>query len=111
MHAQEVSSTLPADTVKAYTLKLAPLLIRAGFNVAVRSDGIVEVRNPRDARMTQPIMLAEHQSALWWAWVWSGPTREAPPERELMVPVDDVGEAARRIANVLRVAEPAGAEQ
>ncbi|GAA4619867.1 hypothetical protein GCM10023196_001610 [Actinoallomurus vinaceus] len=88
MHAQEVSSTPPADTVKAHALKLAPLLIRAGFNVAVRADGIVEVRNPRDVRMTQPIMLVEHQGALWWAWVWSGPTRDSPPERELMVQLD-----------------------
>ncbi|WP_433187763.1 hypothetical protein [Actinoallomurus sp. CA-150999] len=111
MHAQQVSSTPPADTVKAHALKLAPLLIRAGLNVAVRSDGVVEVRNPGDTRMTQPIVVREHQGGPWWHWQWSGPARDAPPEYEPMVPVEDVDEAARRLANVLHVAETAGAEQ
>ena len=111
MHAQEVSSSPPADTVKAHTLKLAPLLIRVGLNVTVRRDSVVEVRNPGDTRMTQPIVVREHQGALWWWWLWSGPTRDASPEYEPMVPAEDVDEAARRLANVLRVAEPAGAEK
>ena len=106
MHAQQVSSILPADAVKAHALKLAPLLIRAGLNVAVRLDGVVEVRDPRDPRMTQPLVLRERQDALWWCWQWSGPTRDAPPEHEPMVPVVEVYEAARRIANVLSVVDP-----
>ncbi|MCO6010538.1 hypothetical protein NE236_36830 [Actinoallomurus purpureus] len=110
MHAQTNPSP-PVDTVRALVLKLAPLLLRDGLNVAVRSDGVVEVRNPGDTRMTQPIVAREHQGALWWWWVWSGPTRDAPLEYEPMVPADDVDEAARRLSNVLRVAEPARAEQ
>ncbi|GAB3990567.1 hypothetical protein GCM10029978_118790 [Actinoallomurus acanthiterrae] len=61
--------------------------------------------------MTQPIVVREHQGGLWWHWQWSGPTRGAPPEYEPMVPVADVEEAARRLANVLRVIESARAEQ
>lgn len=110
MHAH-TTPPLPIDIVKTAALRLAPLLIREGLNVTVSSAGVVEVRNPRDARMRQPLVLREHQGALWWHWQWSGPTRDAPPEYEPMVPVDNVDEAARRIANVLDVAETAGAEQ
>jgi hypothetical protein len=99
------------DIVRAATARLAPLLMRAGLNVTVNAVGVVEVRNPGSRRMTQPIVVREHQSAWWWHWQWSGPTRDAPPEHEPMVPVEDVGEAARRLANVLHVAEPAEAEK
>jgi hypothetical protein len=111
VHAQDTNPSPPVDTVRGLVLKLAPLLLRDGLIVAVRRDGVVEVRNPGDTRMTQAIVVRKHQDALWWWWVWSGPTRDAPPEYEPMVPVEDVDEAARRLANVLHVAEPAGAEQ
>jgi hypothetical protein len=110
VHAQTNPSP-PVDTVRGLVLKLAPLLLRDGLNVAVRRDGVVEVRNPGDMRMTQPIVVREHQGAFWWWWVWSGPTRDAPPGYEPMVAAEDVDEAARRLANVLHVAEPAGAER
>jgi hypothetical protein len=61
--------------------------------------------------MRQPLVLREHRGGLWWHWQWSGPTRDARPEYEPMVPANDVDEAARRIANVLHVDETAGAEQ
>lgn len=105
MHAQTTPPP-PVDIIKTAALRLAPLLIRQGLNVAVGRDGVVEVRNPRDSRMRQPLVVREHQGALWWHWVWSGPTRDAPPEHEPMVPADDVDEAARRIANVLTLTEP-----
>lgn len=110
MHARTNDSP-PADTVKAHALKLASLLTRAGLNVAVGRDGTIEVRNPRDSRMTQSLILCEHHGALWLHWVWSGPTRDAPAEYEPMVPADDVEEAARRIVNVLRIEEPPGASR
>jgi hypothetical protein len=110
VHAQTNPSP-PVDTVRGLVLKLAPLLLREGLNVAVRRDGVVEVGNPGDTRMTQPIVVREHQGAWWWHWQWSGPSRDAPPEYEPMVPADDVDEAARRLANVLHIAETAGAEQ
>lgn len=105
MHAPQVSSAPSIDIVKTATLRLAPLLIRAGLNVAVRRDGVVEVRNPGDTRMTQPLALREHEGRLHWHWVWSGPSRDAPPEYEPMVPVDDVEEAARRIGRVLAIVD------
>jgi hypothetical protein len=111
VHTQDTNSSPRVDAVRGLVLKLAPLLLRDGLNVAVRSDGVVEVWNPADTRMTQPIVAREHQGVLWWWWVWSGPTRDAPPEYEPMVAVEDVDEAVRRLANVLRVAEPAGVEQ
>ena len=41
---------------------------------------------------------------IWW-WVWSGPTRDAPPEYEPLGPAADIELAASRIANVLRLEE------
>ncbi|MCO6010094.1 hypothetical protein NE236_34520 [Actinoallomurus purpureus] len=79
MHAQENGPTPPTATVKGLVLKLAPLLIQDGLNVAVRWDGVVEVRNPGDTRMTQPIVVREHQGGLWYHWQWSGPTRDGAP--------------------------------
>ena len=110
MHAQNDPSAPSADTVKGLVLELAPLLIRAALSVTVGSNGIVEVRNPRDTRMKQPLVLREHQNAVYWHWVWSGPTPDAPPELEPMVPAGDVDEAARRIVNVLRLTETVGGE-
>lgn len=111
MNTRDISSSAPADIVKAAVQRLAPLLMRAGINVMVGSDGVVEARNPHDPRMRQPLVLREHQGDLWWHWQWSGPTRGAPPEHEPMASVDDVEEAARRITNVLRTDETAGVEQ
>ncbi|MCO6009334.1 hypothetical protein NE236_30620 [Actinoallomurus purpureus] len=101
----------PIDVVKTATLRLAPLLIRQGLNITISREGTVEVRNPRDSRMRQFLVLREHQGALVWHWVWSGPSRDAPPELEPMVAADDVEEAARRIITVLSIVEPTGAEQ
>jgi hypothetical protein len=105
VHAQTTPPP-PLDIVKTAALRLAPLLIRTGINVTVGSDGVVEARNPRDARMRQPLLLREHEGRLFWHRVWSGPARNAPPELEPMVPADDVEEAARRVAKVLAIVEP-----
>lgn len=40
---------------------------------------------------------------LWWFWVWSGPTRQSPPEYEPLCPADQVERAAEWIARVLAV--------
>ena len=84
-------------------LQLAPLLMHEGLGVTVDRDGVIEARNPHNSRMRQPFALRDHQGALWWHWVWSGPTRDAPWELEPMVPVHQIEEASRRIANVLSV--------
>jgi hypothetical protein len=105
----------PAGTAKDLVLKLAPLLIRQGLQVSVRRDGYVEVRNPRGSQSTDPVgralnpgmrqlvTLTDHDGTLWWAWAWSGPARDAPPEIEPMVPAGEIEEAARRIGKVLYV--------
>jgi hypothetical protein len=40
---------------------------------------------------------------LAWFWVWSGPTREAPSELQYLGPAEHIGQAADRIARVLRL--------
>lgn len=98
------TNTTPSlDIIRTAAARLAPLLIRRDLRVTVGRLGVVEVCNPLESRMRQPIVLREHQGGLWWWWLWSGPTRDAPPELEPMVHADDVEEAARRIANVLSV--------
>lgn len=44
---------------------------------------------------------AEADGRLWWWWLWSGPTRDAPPELEPLCPADEIDLAADRIARVL----------
>ncbi|GAB3986260.1 hypothetical protein GCM10029978_101310 [Actinoallomurus acanthiterrae] len=105
------TATPSIDVIKTAALRLSPLLIRQNLSVTVDRDGTVEVRNPRNARMSQPLVLRVHQGGLWWHWQWSGPTRDAPLDHEPMVPAENVDEAARRIANVLRTDETAGAER
>ncbi|MEV0399120.1 hypothetical protein [Actinoallomurus sp. NPDC050550] len=109
--AQDTNPSPSVETVRDLVLEIAPLLMRQGLNITVGRDGSVEVQNPRDTRMKQPLVLREHQVSIWWHWVWSGPTGDAPPEYEPMVPANDVDEAARRIINVLLLDEPAGAER
>jgi hypothetical protein len=96
-------------------LRLSPLLIRQGLQVTVQRDGFIEVRNPRGSQSTDPvgralnpgmrqlITLIDHGGVLHWAWAWSGPARDAPPELEPMVPAGEIDEAARRIGRVLYV--------
>ncbi|MCO5998613.1 hypothetical protein [Actinoallomurus rhizosphaericola] len=110
MRTRDTNASPPIDTVRNLVLKLAPPLVRRGLNVAVRPDGVVEIRNPGHTRMVQPIVIRE-KDGLWWHWQWSGPTRDGLPEYEPMVPVDDVEEAARRIANVLHVDKTTGTER
>lgn len=103
--------------------QLAPLLERHGLTVSVRRDGTIDVRNPAGYVAADPRALALHPGLeqrvtvwerageLWWCWLWTGPTRDAPPEVEPMVPVGYVDEAARRILNVLRVDDRQAAER
>jgi hypothetical protein len=39
--------------------------------------------------------------ALWWHWVWSGPTRKAEPELEPLCPLWETEHAADRVGRVL----------
>jgi hypothetical protein len=48
--------------------------------------------------------LSLHEGALTWFWQWSGPTRDAPPEYELLGPADATAEAGERICRVLSLA-------
>lgn len=41
--------------------------------------------------------------ALWWFWVWSGPTRQSRPDLEPLCPVTDAETAADRMRHVLAV--------
>lgn len=43
--------------------------------------------------------------ALWWHWVWSGPTRKSEPELEPLCPLWDSEHAADRIRRVLALTE------
>jgi hypothetical protein len=111
MHAQDTNVSPRIDIVKAAALRLGPLLERRGLDLVVGRDGVVEARKSGDARTRQSLVLRRHQGDLWWHWQWPGPTREAPPEYEPMVPAEEVDEAVRRIANVLHVAGAAGDAQ
>ncbi|MCW2948225.1 MAG: hypothetical protein JWR24_4942 [Actinoallomurus sp.] len=115
MHAQPENPAQPAETAKDLMVRLMPLLMRQGLRVVAQRNGFVEVRNPSGNRTTDPlgrvlnpgmkqsIALGDRDGVLWWHWVWSGVTRDAPPEYEAMCPADDLDEVARQLANVLAV--------
>lgn len=120
MDARDASP--PAPHVKGMVGRLALLLEPHGLTVAVERGGTVVVRNPAGAAtdprgmvlypgLSQRLALREDEGGVWWCWLWPGPERDAPPEVEPMVPVEDVEEAARRITAVLRVDERKGAER
>jgi hypothetical protein len=114
--ADTSDAAAPPDTARGLLLRLSPLLMRQGLQVVAQRNGFVEVRNPSGNRTTDPlgralnpgmkqsIALGDHDGALFWFWVWTGVTRDAPPEYEPMVPAEDLDEVARRLANVLAVA-------
>lgn len=118
---ESTASPSAHGTTEDLAARLAPLLERHGLTVVLGRDATIEVRNPAAAAtgplghalhpgLTQRIVVREDEGGLWWCWLWPGPERGGPPDVEPMVPVEDGGEAARRIAVVLYVDEPDGAE-
>jgi hypothetical protein len=112
------------DSTK-YVNALGEELIRRGFTVTTRAGGMVSARNgaadppsgdslarAMSAGLIQPVMCGprEGDRELWWFWVWSGPTRDAPPDYEALCPADQIETAAEKIARVLAVPGAAEAE-
>lgn len=58
--------------------------------------------------LRQEVRCSPHgpEGALWWHWVWSGPTRTSEPELEPLCPLWDTEHAADRIRFVLALSEP-----
>jgi hypothetical protein len=90
------------------------LIEQHGLTVAAYRDGSIDVRNPADAAtdprgqvlhrsLNQCITLPARESGLRFCWLRPGPTRNAPLDVESMVPIEDIAEAARRSAAILRV--------
>ncbi|MCW2948406.1 MAG: hypothetical protein JWR24_5123 [Actinoallomurus sp.] len=116
MQAPDTSTANANEVAKGLIVRLAPMLMRQGLQVVAQRNGFVEVRNPSGNRTTDPlgralnpgmkqsIALGDRDGVLWWHWVWSGVTRDAPPEYEPMCAADDLDEVARRLAVVLAVA-------
>jgi hypothetical protein len=112
----------PVILIEGAALQLAALLKPHGLTVTAQRDGTIVVRNPAgvatDPRgmalypgLSQRVTLREDEGGLWWCWLWPRPTRDAPLDVEPMVPIEDTAEAVRRIAAVLRVEEPNGAQR
>jgi hypothetical protein len=118
VQAPDTNTADANEVAKGLILRLVPLLVRQGLQVVAERNGTIEVRNPSGNRTTDPLGqrlnpgMRQHiaigdrdrDGVLTWFWVWSGPTRDAPPEYEAMCPADDLDEVARRLANVLAVA-------
>jgi hypothetical protein len=104
------------ETARGHMEDLAAMLRARGLTVRVHDRaGVVMVRNeaaePDDPRgriinpgLSQVVALSLHEGALTWFWQWSGPTRDAPPEYELLGPADATAEAGERICRVLSLA-------
>ncbi|GAA2456919.1 hypothetical protein GCM10010191_90580 [Actinomadura vinacea] len=96
---------------------LTTRLKASGLAVVVLGYGAVRVWNPAGAPdpddkrgqlmshgLQQEVRCGRRADGrLWWFWVWSGPTRDAPPELEPLCPLEDVEMAAGLIVKVLAV--------
>lgn len=111
MHAKAITSE-----ERAHVEALVAVLNGRGLQARPLSGGVVLAENravlPEDAdqaaRLLNPGLRQEVLCArldgngpLWWHWVWSGPTREAPAEVEAMLPASDLTAVADRIVAVL----------
>jgi hypothetical protein len=52
--------------------------------------------------LSQSITLRSHGGLLMWCWLWPG-RKDGDVDAEIMVAVEQVGEAARRIRDVISV--------
>ncbi|MFB4298175.1 hypothetical protein [Actinomadura sp. NTSP31] len=97
-------------------LGLVDALKQRGLEAVVWGHGAVRVSNPAGEPdpddpcgalmhpgMRQEVLCRRHDGNLWWLWVWSGPTRQSPPELEPLCPLLDTDTTADRITRVLAV--------
>ena len=114
MHAHRGNRT--AETIQGYLRDLATALTARGLTVRVHERASILVARNEAVRgddplgramnpgLTQIVALSNDSGTLAWYWQWSGPTRDAPPEYELLCPADAIAEAGERVARVLAMA-------
>ncbi|GAA0287127.1 hypothetical protein GCM10009527_098120 [Actinomadura nitritigenes] len=113
----EVKARVPDGNWYPAARALVALLAARGLGAVVLAHGAVRVWNPAgeaDAsdklgQAMSPGLRQELQcgrradGVLWWFWVWSGPTRQSPPDLEPLCPIGDAETAAARVDKVLAV--------
>ena len=95
---EALSRALVARKLEVHTQ--AGARVRAKNAATAGSGPAGEALNP-GLSQTVECSTAEADGRLWWWWLWSGPTRDAPPELEPLCPADEIDLAADRIARVL----------
>ncbi len=55
--------------------------------------------------LSQEVTIKCRDGRLWWCWVWSGPDR-GEYESEPIAPIEQIGEVARRLRNVVSLQTP-----
>ena len=79
-------------------------LVRAleEFGIATMIVGPETVTALDKSGLSQSITLRSHEGLLMWCWLWPG-RKDGDVDAEAMVAVEQVGEAARRIRDVISV--------
>ena len=95
---EALSRALVARKLEVHTQ--AGARVRAKNAATAGSGPAGEALNP-GLSQTVECSTAEADGRLWWWWLWSGPTRDAPPELAPLGPADEIDRAAARIARVL----------
>lgn len=54
--------------------------------------------------LSQLVTLRSHEGQIWWCWVWGGPEPEGL-EFEPIVPMEEIGEVARQLRNVVALGD------
>jgi hypothetical protein len=117
MGVTESGSDATPEIVVLYLEALAAALVERGLVAEVFGSRMVWAKNgaadppaggdPLALMMMSPglrqtvVCQRDDSDRLAWFWVWSGPTRDAPPEHEYLGPAEYVDQAADRIARVL----------
>ncbi|MWA00081.1 hypothetical protein F8568_006765 [Actinomadura sp. LD22] len=106
----------PDGSWRIAALALVEALGRRGLDARLCGHGVVRASNPAGEPdpddpfgalmhpgLRQEVLCHRRDGALWWLWVWTGPTRQSPPELEPLCPAAETDKAAERIARVLAV--------
>ncbi|GAA0333001.1 hypothetical protein NE235_13320 [Actinoallomurus spadix] len=118
MSVMESGPDATPETVTRFLNQLTAALVDRGLVAEVFGARMVWAKNPaadppsgepQAAAMSPGLRQAvvcqhdQHSGGLAWYWLWSGTTRDAPPEAEYLCPAEDVNQAADRITRVLRL--------
>lgn len=101
-HLLRLSAALVSRGFKTKVDEHRPLIVAKNPAVMPEDDPIARALAPG---LAQTVALGTMNGTPGWYWQWSGETRGASPEYQLLAPLDEIDGAAEKIARVLRLVD------